>query len=149
MRLGYLLLMTIGGLVACSDSVIAVSDSKMSKIISPDQTIEDELSGGFHVNRDDKRALRARDDDDAASGKGVDDEEERDMIISTVERPKYRRWFHAGMTPYDVKTVLGLTGVRRLWKPIKRREYDGYVVYYEEHCRKPKYKAFCRAHADK
>lgn len=154
MRLGYLLLVAIGGLLACGDAVVVVSNSDMSKLTTRGEVVDREHIGNINVIRDDKRTLRTRNkaeedesSDDPASAE-ADDEEERNLIISTLNRPKYGRWFHAGMTPYDVKEVLGLTGIRRLWKPIKRREYDGYVVFYSEHCRKPKYRPFCQTHTD-
>ncbi|KAE8892353.1 hypothetical protein PF005_g29274 [Phytophthora fragariae] len=150
MRLGYLLLVAITGLLACGDAA-STSDSRISQLTSPDGKIPGEYDNG-------KRSLRSaeyangEDDssDDLKSNKDTtdsDDDEDRDLIISTIDRPKYWRWFHAGMTPYAVKEVLGLTGIRRLWKPIKRRQYEGYAVFYDEHCRMPKYKSFCRAHA--
>ncbi|KAG6595982.1 putative secreted RxLR effector protein [Phytophthora cinnamomi] len=149
MRLGYLVLVAITGILAC-DAAVA-SNSKTSKLVSPDQAVGRELTGAFDVNDIGKRSLRSAEEkdsrDDLKTNAGTADEEERDLIVSTFNRPKYWRWFHAGMTPYAVKEVLGLTGVRRLWKPIKRREYEGYVVFYDEHCRKPKYRSFCRAHA--
>ncbi|EGZ12150.1 avirulence protein 1b [Phytophthora sojae] len=144
MRLGCLLLIAATGLLAIGDTA-AISESTLAY-------------PGHELIENRKRALRSTQyekggedgSDDLESSKDAadsDDEEERDLIISTINRPKYWRWFHAGMTPYTVKEVLGLTGVRRLWKPIKRREYEGYVVFYDEHCRMPKYKSFCRAHA--
>ncbi|ETI35198.1 hypothetical protein F442_18235 [Phytophthora nicotianae P10297] len=159
MRLGYLLLVTTIGLLACGDTLAALSKSQSSKLTAFSNLAAHEQVGDLNGNRDNKRALRvaskteeADSSDDPASAKDLtdsDDEEERDLIISTWDRPKYRRWFHDGMTPYDVQHVLGLTGVRRLWKPIKRRVYKGYVVYYTEKCNKAKYHDFCKQHADK
>ncbi|KAG3115710.1 hypothetical protein PI125_g5310 [Phytophthora idaei] len=158
MRLGYLLVVAIAGLLACGDAAVAVSESKSLKLTAHSNLAAREHVGDLTVNRNNKRALRiqsgleAEDSgDDPASTKSLadsDDEEERDLIISTLDRPKYWRWFRAGMTPYDVQQVLGLTGVRRLWKPIKRRVYKGYVVFYTEKCHEEKYRDFCKKHAD-
>ncbi|KAL3660350.1 hypothetical protein V7S43_014504 [Phytophthora oleae] len=154
MRLGYFLLAAVVGFLACGDATASVSESTSSELATHDKHPVHGRIGGFTAGHDNKRALRIQgateeedSDDDTESTKDSDDEE-RDLIISTIHRPKYWRWFRAGMTPYDVQQVLGLTGVRRLWKPIKRREYKGYAVFYTEKCHKPKYRDFCKKHAD-
>ncbi|KAG6596014.1 putative secreted RxLR effector protein [Phytophthora cinnamomi] len=131
MRVSYYVFFALTTLLACSETVAATSN----KHPNHDETVHDK----------NKRLLRSN-PENYNTAAAEDDEEDRDLLIPTVDRPKYHRWFHAHMTPYDVKEVLGLTGVRRFVKPIKRRVYKGYVVYYEEHCREPEYRhlAFCQ-----
>ncbi|KAG1686035.1 hypothetical protein DVH05_027840 [Phytophthora capsici] len=145
MRLGYFLLATIVGFLACDNATASVSESTSSKLTAREEHPIHGRIGDFTAGHDNKRALRSEDEDGDADDS---DDEERDLILSTIHRPKYWRWFKAGMTPYAVQQVLGLTGVRRLWKPFKRREYKGYVVFYTEQCHKPEYHDFCKKHAD-
>ncbi|EGZ12148.1 avirulence protein 1b [Phytophthora sojae] len=141
MRVSFCLLIVLATLLACSETVAAAKKHPKSRD-EHEETVRDK----------NKRFLRltSEEDTDNVTPGAEDDEEERDLIIPTIDRPKYHRWFHAHMTPYDVKQVLGLTGLRPLVKPIKRRVYKGYVVYFEEHCRKPEYRrmAFCQPGAE-
>ncbi|GMF25817.1 unnamed protein product [Phytophthora fragariaefolia] len=145
-------LIALAVLLACSEP-LAAGQNKRPHPSSADLKVSDRE----HFTRGhNKRSLRLcsdldEKDDNSKTGKVTgDDEEERDFIISTVNHPKYHRWFHDHMTPYDVKEELGLTGLRPIVKPIKRRVYKGYVVYYEEHCHEPEYMhmEFCQADSD-
>lgn len=143
MRVSCCLVVTLATLLVFSETVSAAS-KKGSSVNSNDEVALEQEETIRDMNKRFLRSHSEEKDDDAPDAE--DDEEERDLIIPTVNRPKYHRWFHAHMTPYDVKEVLGLTGLRPLVKPIKRRIYKGYVVYFEEHCREPEYQhmAFCQ-----
>ncbi|KAI9988727.1 hypothetical protein PInf_022189 [Phytophthora infestans] len=138
MRLGYLLV-AIAGLLACSDAAVAVSELKSSKLTAQGNVVVRDQAGDLTADHNTKRTLRVQSDketeesENVASGKGLADSDDED------ER---------GITPYEVKVVLDLTGARRLWKPIDRRVYDGYTVFYSEKCHKSQYGDFCKKHAD-
>ncbi|KAE8892352.1 hypothetical protein PF005_g24638 [Phytophthora fragariae] len=147
MRVSYCLVATLATLLAFSETVSATS-KKGPSVSSNDEVALEQEETFRDMN---KRILRSHSEEKGDDEPDADDdEEERDLIIPTVNRPKYHHWFHAHMTPYDVKEVLGLTGLRPLVKPIKRRVYIGYVVYYEEHCREPEYRrmTFCQPGSD-
>ncbi|KAL4101733.1 hypothetical protein PRIC1_005481 [Phytophthora ramorum] len=156
MRVSEFLVLAIAGFLACSDAFAVTSNDKHQQVLLTSQALRNrDLADDNTVYANEKRVLRTRqtsDDEDEdeklkTEDSDSDDEEEERGLISTLDYPKYWRWFRAHMTPYDVKEVLGLTGLRPLVKPIKRRVYKGYVRFYEKHCRLPKYRrmAFCRA----
>ncbi|GMF41620.1 unnamed protein product [Phytophthora lilii] len=145
MRVSCFLALAITAVLACVDATTNPETSTISKVASPGLDTE--------VNAIDstQRFLRTYEldednSDDLKTTNDSDDEEERDLIIPALDRHKYKRWFKAHMRPEAVKQVLGLTGLRPLVKPIKRRVYKGYVVYYEEHCQRPQYRKlkFCQ-----
>nr|QMU24830.1 PaRXLR6 [Phytophthora agathidicida] len=146
MRLTYLLVVAVTGLLACCDAA-APSDSEKTVVNSRDQVLANRelIDGGVSDNV--KRSLRVNAEDDSENPKtDAKSNEERFSLIQSSNTPRYYYWFDEEMTPRDVKVELGLTKVNYVVNPVTVSIYKGYVKYYKKKCQRFKYRDadFCQ-----